>query len=66
MSNRDVLIDGNISISSVVGMGCKRQVVLDYDTSGESSERLIGVRLSRHLSGLIVSVSKDDFNKLEV
>lgn len=65
MSNRDVLIDGNISISSVVGMGSKSQVVLDDDTSGESFERLIGVRLSRQLSGLIVSMSKDDSNKLE-
>lgn len=33
----------------VVGMGSKRQVVLNDDTSVECSERLIGVRLFRQL-----------------
>lgn len=35
--------------SCVVGMGSKRQVVLNDDTSVECSERLIGVRLFRQL-----------------
>lgn len=67
MSNTDVLIDGEISLSSVIGMGSKRPVVgLLDDISEQGSERLIGVRLSRRLSGLIVSYSTDEFNKLQL
>lgn len=55
MSNRDVLIDEKISLSSVVGM--------DGDTSGE---RLVSMRLSRPLSGLTGAESKDQLDKLEL
>lgn len=64
MSNRDVLIDEKISLSSVVGMGSKRRVVgLVGDTS---EERLISMRLSRPLSGLTAAESTDQFDKLEL
>lgn len=54
-----------VSGTSVFGMGSKKQAVLDDDTSEESSERPIEVRMSRQLSGLSAPLSKDEFNKLE-
>lgn len=64
-SNRDVIIDVKISLSSVVGSWSKRQVVgLGEDNS--ERERLIRISLSRQLPALILSESNVELDCVEL
>lgn len=56
MFNRDVLIEGKTSLSSQVGIGSKRQVDgLDEEIVEVSSERSIGAKQSKYISGFTVN-----------
>ena len=70
MSNRDVLTKSRTSLSSLVGMGSKRQVDgLDEEIIKISSQWLIEEKLSKYISGFTtvsnVSVIEDNLVLVE-